>query len=236
LASVRDITDRKQSEERLTVSLKEKEVLLKEIHHRVKNNLQILSSLLKLQSRGAQDQHTREMFEESQARVKTMALIHEELYKTSNLTKIEFASYVQHLANNLLRTYGTLSSGVKLDINVDDIQLDVDRAIPCGLIINELVSNSLKYAFPAERLAQREHSENEIDIELRQREDEHLMLKIRDNGVGLPADLDIHNTTTLGMQLVNTLTEQLSGKIEYRNHHGAEFEITFSAMKHKRRL
>lgn len=236
LASVRDITDRKKYEEQLTASLKEKEVLLKEIHHRVKNNLQILSSLLKLQSRSTHDKHTQEMFEESQARVKTMALIHEELYSTSNLTKIEFASYVQNLANNLFRTYGGASKAIKLDIHVDDIQLDVDTAIPCGLIINELVSNSLKYAFPAERLAQQEHSENKIDIELRQQEDEHLMLKIRDNGVGLPADLDVGNTTTLGMQLVNTLTEQLSGKMEYHNHHGAEFAITFSSIKHKRRF
>lgn len=229
LAVKEDITERKNAEEKIKTSLKEKEVLLKEIHHRVKNNLQVISSLLKLQSRYTKDKRTIELFEESQQRVKSMALIHEELYKSSDLARIKFATYVQNLANHLLRSYGSRSNGIALSVEVDDVELGVDYAVPCGLIVNELVTNSLKYAFPPAFLAQRERKTNEIHIELHLQNTGQVLLKISDNGIGFPEGLDFRNTESLGLQLVNALTDQLHGAISCSKTEGTEFEISFVA-------
>lgn len=218
LFSARDITARQQAEEHLKSSLKEKEVLLKEIHHRVKNNLQIISSLLNLQSGYIQDSQAGEMFKESRNRVKSMALIHERLYQSKDLARIDFAEYVRNLTTHLFRSYGVNTHAVGLKIAVGKILLDIDTAIPCGLIINELVTNSLKYAFPP-------GVAGEIRIDLHRENNGCLALVVSDNGAGLPPDFDFHNTDSLGLQLVSTLTEQLEGTIQLERDSGTTFKI-----------
>ncbi|MBI2987000.1 MAG: PAS domain S-box protein [Deltaproteobacteria bacterium] len=228
LASIIDITERKRAEEQIKASLKEKEVLLKEIHHRVKNNLQIISSMLNLQAKSIKDPKALEMFRESQSRVRSIALIHEELYQSRDLSRLDFTDHVQSLVSHLFRSYGVHSDRIVLRIHVEEAYLDVDTAIPCGLIINELVSNSLKYAFP-------EGKKGEISIDLRRQHDDHYMLVVRDNGVGLPKNLDFRNTETLGLQLVNTLTEQIDGSIELGSSAGTEVKVTFTALSRQER-
>lgn len=217
-----EIAERKQAEEQIKASLKEKEVLLKEIHHRVKNNLQIISSLLKLQARSIKDIQTLEIFNESQSRIRTMALIHESLYQSNDLSKINFCEYICKLAANLFRSYEITSSGIKQIIKVDDVFLEIDVAVPCGLIVNELVSNSLKYAFPSD-------NEGEIRIELHSTQNCNFTLIVSDNGIGLPKNLDLNKTKTLGLQLVNNLVEQLEGSVEIDSNGGTEFRITFTS-------
>ena len=216
-----EIAERQQAEAQITASLKEKEVLLKEIHHRVKNNLQIISSLLKLQSRAIKDQHILSIFNESQSRIRTMALIHENLYQSSDLSRINFAEYIHKLAANLFRSYDTSSSLIEAVVNVADIFLEIDVAVPCGLMINELVSNSLKYAFPHQ-------TSGRIQIDMYAKGDQSYQLIVSDNGIGLPTDLDIENTNTLGLQLVVSLVEQLEGQLKIKRQPGTKFEITFT--------
>jgi PAS domain S-box-containing protein len=171
-----DITERKQAEEQLEASLREKEVLLREIHHRVKNNLQVISSLLDLQAQRIQEQQTLELFQESQNRIMSMALIHQELYHSENLDKINFSDYIYNLTNHLIYTYTVNSEPVKLQLDIDNVVLDINTAIPCGLIINELVSNALKYAFAAPM-------QGMIWVEMYS-ENNWLTLVVRDNGIG----------------------------------------------------
>jgi len=218
---ITDITELKQADEKIKASLKEKEVLLKEIHHRVKNNLQIISSLLKLQSGYIKDKHTLEMFKDSQSRIRSMALIHEKLYQSQDLSKVNFAEYITSLAANLFRSYELATTTINPIVKVENIFLEIDVAVPCGLIINELVSNSLKYAFPDRR-------EGEIQIHLYFINEHEIKLIISDNGIGLPKDFDFQNTGTLGLQLVNNLVEQLEGTIEVNGHSGTEFRIKFA--------
>ncbi|HEY9708707.1 MAG TPA: histidine kinase dimerization/phosphoacceptor domain -containing protein, partial [Oculatellaceae cyanobacterium] len=246
----RNITKRKQAEDKIKASLIEKETLLKEIHHRVKNNLQIISSLLRLQSRQIQDLHTLELFKESQNRVQAMALIHEKLYQSSNLAQIDFLQYITTLVNDLFRSYDAHRHGITFQVNVNSIETDlanisttrhitynpnppqlaIDTAIPCGLMINELVSNSLKYAFP-------DKPSGEIFISLQfgrspliaPIDEYQFILTIRDNGVGFPEDLDFRNTKSLGLQLVCRLTKQIGGSIELNRSHGTEFRIVFAS-------
>jgi PAS domain S-box-containing protein len=215
-----DITEGKVAEERLKASLEEKVVLLKEIHHRVKNNLQIIHSLLNLQSGYIRDVKALEMFKECQNRVKSMAIIHEVLYQSKDLARVTFEDYIKSLGGNLFRAYGANSKPLELEIRVQEVMLDIDTAIPCGLIINELVSNSLKYAFT-------EGKKGKITIDMHPEGTDRLVLIVRDNGVGLPEGLDFRHTETLGMQLVNTLTEQLKGNLEVKRAEGTEFKITF---------
>jgi two-component sensor histidine kinase/putative methionine-R-sulfoxide reductase with GAF domain len=224
-AAQREIIRRKRVEEQLKISLKEKEILLKEIHHRVKNNLQVVSSLLKLQSEYIQNRQMLEMFRESQNRVKSMALIHEKLYQSQDLVKIDFAEYVRNLATYLFRSYRVNPGAITLKRNVDDVSLGIDTAIPCGLIINELVSNSLKHAFPASK-------EGEIHIAFHSDKDNQFTLIVSDNGAGLPRDLDFRNTESLGLQLVNLLVHQLEGTVELDRSGGTTFRITFAEPKH----
>ena len=216
----RDISERKKAEERIKASLKEKEVLLKEIHHRVKNNLQLIYSLLNLQMPYLKDKHAINIFKESQSRIKSIALLHESLYESEDLARIDFAKYLRSLIDNLLRSYGGSINTVNLKIDIQKVSLTVDIAIPCGLIINELVSNSLKYGFGG-------MENKEISISLYLEDNNKFILVCKDNGIGFPKELDFKNTTTLGLQLVCTLTEQLGGEIELSRDGGTKFKITF---------
>jgi PAS domain S-box-containing protein len=215
-----DITERKQAEEQIRASLREKEVLLKEIHHRVKNNLQIISSLLRLQSQYAQDKRDVEIFKESQNRIKSMALVHEKLYQSKDLASINFHEYVRLLANGLFRSYGVNREKIALKTDIEEIRPGVDVAIQCGLIINELVSNSLKYAFP-------ENREGEIKIRLRTLDESAMELTVADNGIGMPADTNFRSSESLGLKLVTILTDQIDGKIELDRSEGTKFRIDF---------
>ncbi|HME45655.1 MAG TPA: histidine kinase dimerization/phosphoacceptor domain -containing protein [Syntrophorhabdales bacterium] len=224
LVLLQDVTERRVAEERIRLSLKEKEVLLKEVHHRVKNNLQIISSLLNLQSKYIKDDQALEMFKESRNRIRSMTLIHEKLYRSKDLANIDVAEYIQNLSSNLFRSYS--AGRISLKTQVDDMLLGIDTAIPCGLIINELVSNSLKHAFP--------EKQGEIFVNLH-RDNGRFTLVVSDNGVGFPESVDFRNTDSLGLQLVCTLTDQLDGAIELNRKGGTEFKITFGEIKYKER-
>jgi PAS domain S-box-containing protein len=222
--SLRDISDRKKVELALRKSLEEKELLVKEIHHRVKNNLMVISSLLNLQSRYIKDKKALSMFRESQNRAKSMALIHERLYRSTDLKSIDFGDYIRTLAMDLYRTYVTEPERVKIDMNVENIMIDINTAIPLGLIINELLSKSMKHAFPGKK-------EGEINLEFGIKDDEHFLI-IRDDGIGFPSDVDYKNTSSLGLQLVNTLTRQINGEIELDATNGTKFIIKFKEMEY----
>jgi PAS domain S-box-containing protein len=213
-----DTTSRKMVEEQTQGMLKEKEVLLKEIHHRVKNNLQIISSLLNLQLNVITNAETRELIRESQNRVRSMALIHEKLYQSDNLGQISLEEYLRSLTRDLFRSYGI--GGVNLKLEIDDIRLDVDTAVPCGLIVNELVSNALKYAFPAGR-------EGQIHLRCGLVSKNQVALSVADNGVGLPDDMNLRTSSTLGFQLVHMLVKQLRGTLDIVKNGGTTFMITF---------
>ncbi|MBC7865278.1 MAG: PAS domain S-box protein [Bacteroidia bacterium] len=215
-----DITEKKMAEGQLKLSLKEKEVLLKEVHHRVKNNLQVISSILNLQSSYVKDQKTLNLLKECQNRIKSMAFIHESLYQNKDFSAINFSEYLVMLSNNLLHSYGLIENRIKLVLDVEQVALNLDLSIPCGLIVNEIISNALKYAFPNER-------EGEIHISLKKKGDK-LFLSIGDNGIGLPKELDFRNTESLGLQLVVTLVEQLNGEIEVDLSSGTNFLINFT--------
>lgn len=218
---IRDITERKKAEEEIRRSLEEKEVLLREIHHRVKNNMQVISSMLRLQSDKAEAIKDIELLKESQNRIKSMALIHEKLYKSRDLTHIDFNDYISDLVKGLFRTYGSSTDRVAIKIDGEDIQLGIDSAIPCGLIVNELVSNTLKYAFPDSR-------NGEIKIALHKINEDEIELLVKDTGVGIPKEVDFRATETLGLRLVTTLVEnQLQGKVELHRNGGTEFHIRF---------
>jgi PAS domain S-box-containing protein len=219
---LRDVTERVLVEERIRASLREKEALLKEIHHRVKNNLQVVSSLLGLQSRAVADPEMRKMFQESQDRIHSMALLHESLYQSQNLSQVDFPEYIRQLAAHLFHSYGVGVDRIHLRTDLDRLSLNLDAAMPCGLIINELISNSLKYAFPEGR-------SGEIRIELREHADGMARLVVADNGVGLRADIDWVNTRSLGLRLVRSLAEQLGGKIEVSSQAGTEVRLAFAA-------
>jgi two-component sensor histidine kinase len=217
---LRDITERKRAEEQIKSSLHEKEVLLKEIHHRVKNNLQVVSSLLSLQSGYPRVESVRDLFIESQNRVKSMALIHEKLYQSQDLANIDFSDYIESLAHHLFHSYTANPDLVSLTTDVH-VSLDIDHAIPCGLIVNELLSNSLKHAFPDSR-------RGVMNLYFRP-VGKDLTLRFSDDGIGLPAGMDFRNTDSLGLQLITTLTNQMNGRVEHRGGVGTEFEIVFPA-------
>lgn len=216
-----DVTAEKQTERKIKSSLQEKEVLLKEIHHRVKNNLQVISSLLSLQFNQITDEQALQVLAESQNRLRAMALIHERLYKSEDLARIDFPGYVENLTDFLLRTYQSASGRIEMKLELEPVPLNIDAAIPCGLIINELVSNSLKYAFAKDQ-------EGEIAVRLQKQRNGEILLVIRDDGVGMEEGFDLENAPSLGLKLVHSLVKQLGGSVEYRNQEGAEFAIRFS--------
>jgi PAS domain S-box-containing protein len=229
-----DITERKSAEEKIITSLNEKEVLLKEIHHRVKNNMQVISSLIDLESLQFKDTCPPEIFVAIKNRIRSMSLIHEKIYMSKDMSRINLADYIGSLANGLLVFYGITSSRITLNIDAEDDRLDIDVAAPCGLIINELVSNSLKYAFPEGRTG-------EINIAIRKNKsevdgDNEYELMVSDNGVGMPESINFRKTESLGLQLVTTLAEhQLQGKIELNRANGTEFHICFKKLNKKSR-
>jgi PAS domain S-box-containing protein len=218
----RDITEGKMAE-RMMASLKEKEVLLKEVHHRVKNNLQVISSLLNLQAKHVVDRKALEMFKESQNRVRSIALFHERLYQSKDLAHVEAAEYLKNLIDNLLATYGARPSAVDLRIEPDDVLFGVDVAIPVGLVVNELISNALKHAFP-------EGKRGRVRVLLHREGQDSYTLQVSDDGIGFPPGLDFRSAPSLGLQLVCTLTEQLGGTIELNSTNGTTFKVTFEAV------
>ncbi len=225
-----DNTERKQAEEQIKSSLKEKEILLQEIHHRVKNNMQVITSLLKLQATKIDDEQYVDMFKESQTRIKSMALVHEKLYRSKSLADVDFKEYIKSLSISLFRSYGPLSRNIDLKTDVEDVSLGLEGAVPCGLIINELVSNSIKYAFP-------EQKKGEIRIAFYSLNEEEIVLEVSDNGIGMPEELDIRNVESMGLHLVKILSErQLRGKIELSRTGGTHFHIRFRRLKYKERV
>ena len=221
---VTDITDYKKAKERADESLREKDVLLREINHRVKNNLQVMSSLLKLQFQNNPDVRILEMLRESQNRIRSMALVHEELNRSNELKKINFADYIRILSNELYQMYGVDFNRIVLDVRVEDIYLGIDIAIHCGLIINELISNALKYAFPTDWQYQ-----GKIKILLHKTKGNDVRLIIADDGIGMPVTIDYRQTSSLGLSLVRMLVkDQLKGRVRLDKKNGTRFSIKFN--------
>ena len=218
---LRDITERKKAEDKVKASLREKEILLREVHHRVKNNLQIISSLLRLQSEYIKNEKEKELFKDSQNRIRSMSLIHEKLYQSKTLADIDVKGYITDLVYGLFQSYGAPGT-IALTVKVKDVSLSIDDAITCGLIINELVSNSLKHAFPSNR-------KGEIKTILRPANGD-IELIVSDDGIGIPDGIDIRHTSSLGLHLVTILAEeQLNGKIKSSRDNGTSMCITFHA-------
>jgi PAS domain S-box-containing protein len=234
LSSIADITDRKRAQETLhalnaeleqrviarTSELRERESLLQEIHHRVKNNLQVISSLINMQIRGLEDESSRVALRDCQSRVVTMAQIHEMLYQSTDYARVPFAKYARDLTARVLSASGISPGTVALHFELEELSLPVEQAIPCGLILNELVANSLKHAFP-------NVANGTICVELRLAPDNSVLLSVSDNGIGLSPELDLENLSSLGVHLVMTLVEQLEGNLEIVRLPGSTFRITF---------
>ena len=218
LLMLNDIRERRQAEDVIKRSLEEKEVMLKEIHHRVKNNMQVISSLLSLQAKGVADSTVKAMLEESRNRVSSMSLVHEKLYQSKDLAYIDFKDYLQSLVAGIANTYKR--HDVVISVDMEPVALDVNVGIPCGLIVNELVSNSLKHAFPDGR-------KGTISLGINKNSEGNYVLFVADNGIGLPGEVDFRNTSTLGLQLVKVLTGQIHGTIELSREEGTRFSITF---------
>jgi len=218
-----EITDRKETEDKLRATVKEKEILLKEVHHRVKNNLQVISSILSLQASYVNDKKTLDILKESQDRIKTMSFVHERLYQNSDFSSIKLGEYIMSLAKNLIYSYRMDGVVVKLKTYFDEIYLDLDQAIPCGLIVNELVSNALKHAFIKK-------NKGELGISIK-KNNNTIVLNISDDGIGVPDNIDVDNTESLGFQLVHALVDQLDGTISLNNKKGTEYLINFEQVK-----
>jgi len=225
-----EIAEHKHADEQVKASLREKEILLQEIHHRVKNNLQVIISLLRLQSRGIKDQNILTMFQESQDRINSMALVHEKIYYSKDLANIRLRDYVNDLASDLFKSYNLSSGIVEFKMEIEDIPIGIDTSIPCGLIINELLSNSLKHAFP-------ENRRGEIKIDIRSAEAGAIEMIYGDNGIGLPESFDFRKSTGFGFQMIVDLVEyKLMGNIKLIRDGGTKFQIRFKEIKYKKRM
>ncbi|WP_027254554.1 PAS domain S-box protein [Planktothrix agardhii] len=225
----RDITERKKAEDTLVTSLREKEVLLKEIHHRVKNNLLVVSNLLEFQSDMFTEPELIKVLDDSRNRIYSMALIHEKLYRSTNLEKINFADYLEDLIDNLFDSYNIQAGQIEFKLDIEPVGLNIETAQPCGLIVNELVSNTLKHAFPNGR-------SGIVYLGLHQNQEDKIILTVRDNGIGFPAGVDFRNVESLGMELVCTLTEQIEGTITLNQENGTLFTLSFSELQYRHRL
>ncbi len=216
---LQDVTERALTELRLRAALREKEVLLEEVHHRVKNNLQVITSLLRLQARSIKDPSTRIKFEESRLRIQAMAILHEILDESASLAEIDFVDYIQRLVAHLIRSHGA-TGRVRVRLRLDPLSCHRDVALPCGLIINEILSNAFKYAFPSGMAG-------EVRIELRRELTGTVRLFLADNGVGLPSGWDWKTSRTLGLRLVSTLASQIEAQIEVDRTNGTAFSVAF---------
>jgi PAS domain S-box-containing protein len=224
LSAIVDISDRKHKEESIRAALKEKDILLGEIHHRVKNNLQIVHSLLDLQSTSIVDSVSLGLMRESQNRVRSMALIHQTLYESKDFARVDFGRFLDTLVPTLISSYGVTASRIELAIDATQVQIPINSAIPCGLIVNELISNALKHAFPDGR-------GGEIRIHLAQESADWILLTVSDNGVGIREDFEMAQTTTLGLQLVTLLVDQLAGDLHIQRAHPTEFVVRFPLVR-----
>ncbi len=216
---LQDVTSLALTEERLRAALREKEVLLEEVHHRVKNNLQVITSLLGLQARSIKDPATRIKFDESRYRIQAMAILHEILDESSSLAEIDFANYIQRLVAHLVRSYGAIGR-ISTRLHLEPLSCHRDVAMPCGLIVNEILSNALKYAFPGGKAG-------EVQIELRREASGRVHLLIADNGIGLPRGCDWETSPTLGLRLVRTLARQIEANMQIAGDNGTAFSIVF---------
>jgi two-component sensor histidine kinase len=215
-----EVTERKQAEERMAAALRDKETLLKEVHHRVKNNLQVISSLLDLQARQTQDAGVRGVLAESQGRVRVMALIHQLLYERRDFSRVDLGQYLERLTQIVRNAYPVDPQRIALKLEVAEVSLDLERAMPCALLVNELVTNAFKYAFPGDR-------KGEIGLCLKPRREGQAVLTIRDDGVGLPVGVDITEASSLGLQLVRLFVDQMHGSLRVGPGPGASFELRF---------
>ena len=218
--TMEDITELKTGQDMLTKSLQEKEVLIKEIHHRVKNNMQIISSMLNLQGSYNRNPELKDIIVDMQNRIKSMAIIHEELYRSNDLSEINFGWCLQNLTNDLLYSYAADPALIKIRLDVADVRLSIDTSLPCSLIINELVSNALKYAFPGGR-------EGEVFVSMHKDESGACTLVVRDNGVGIPQEMDMEKVGSMGLLLVKLLVRQIGGTLAVRREAGTEYAIRF---------
>ncbi|MCX6567104.1 MAG: ATP-binding protein, partial [Candidatus Aminicenantes bacterium] len=223
-----DITDRRKGEEVIQASLQEKEVMLREIHHRVKNNMQVISSLFNLQAGNTHNRECRKILKEAQTRIRAMSLAHEKLYHSRDLSKIDLASYIQSLAIHLFNVYVIDPDRIRLETDFGEVSLDINSAVPCGLILNELISNSLKHAFPEGR-------KGLIRIGMKRGPDSMIVLRVADDGIGFPKNLDFHQAESFGLQIVTLLVGQLDGTIELDRKKGAAFTIVFREQEIKAR-
>jgi len=220
VAVFEDITERRENDKRLQDSLREKEVLLKEVHHRVKNNMQVISSILNLQSSYIDDEKALSILRESQDRIKSMSFVHESLYQSDTLSEVNFAEYIRNIATNLYHSYGRPQGGIHLQFDLEPVFINLDTSIPCGLVINELVSNALKYAFEG-------REKGTIGIHLSRLSEKMLRLRVEDDGVGLPENFDVETAESLGLQLVTTLATQVSGTLTMERDKGTRFTLDF---------
>jgi two-component sensor histidine kinase len=226
----RDINDRKRAEKAIQTSLAEKEVLLREIYHRTKNNLQVVCSLLNLQSARVSDPQILQAFQDTGNRIRSMSLVHEKLYQSKDLSHIDLKDYIKDLAHSLLLNYQMESGKISLQLDLQSVIVNIDTTMPCGLMLNEIISNAIKHAFPGGR-------KGTISIFLSSSEDGDIELRVADDGVGLPSELDIWNTDSLGLKLINNLAEsQLQGKLAVRREQGTEFRLLFRELNYKPRI
>jgi len=227
IMSFKDITKMKKSQITVETTLREKEILLRELHHRVKNNMQIIASLLHLQSQYVKEEESKLILRESQGRVHSMAMIHEKIYQ-SRLSDVNLKEYLENMVSDIFYLYGIKKGTINFVIDVLEVHMNIDTAIPCGLIINELVTNSLKYAFPNGK-------KGNITITFTSKCDE-LILKVADDGIGLPENIKPETTETLGLKLVQNLVNQLDGTLKLVQDDGTEFIITFHELNYEDRM
>jgi PAS domain S-box-containing protein len=229
LAAIRDMTEHNVTQEKIRESLREKEVLLREVHHRVKNNLAVICSLFYLESTYAKDEHTAQVFRESENRVHSMALVHETLYGSKNLSRIDFSDYAKVLATDILSTYGNrddAKSAIRLRTELSPVIMSIDLAVPCGLILNELISNAFKHGFP-------NGNGGQITVSLSSGSNQQCLLRVDDNGAGIPPGFDANSKKSLGLRLVRSLTKQIRGSFELvRAEPGSSARLQFPADFH----
>jgi two-component sensor histidine kinase len=221
LSAIVDISARKRQEERIQRALKEKDMLLGEVHHRVKNNLQVVHSLLDLQSSRVSDRSVLDMLRDSQNRIRSMGLIHQTLYQSKDFAQVDFSHFLDSLVPTLVTSYGVNPDRIRLAIEAAQLLLPINAAIPCGLVVNELISNALKHAFPGDRTGR-------IAVKLFADPAGKAVLSVSDNGVGIPQDIDMSTSDTLGMQLITLLTDQLGGTVSMHRSNPTEFILTFA--------